>query len=913
MHSHQSRQPLSLLSLLLLAALTGCSSSPDATDSSAASAPPVVDDTADLQQTQLALTSEPLTCPDGENAELCVPGREPRSSCFVTLSHGRFLREVAQTFTVSRSGQPGRMRLLLRRIGDAPPDVALRYSFEIREVVNGVVPLDDARTFAQAAIDARALSSADQLVELSFVTADDSPPLLPGRTYALVVLPTVNSPVAIGLACESTASTNPFVRAAMRQQRVTGSGLGKTPFVFDKRSLVFSLSLDDGGPMRETQCRDGRDDDWDARIDCDDPDCQNPPAAVCLTGACGTDDDCDPGQTCVDNACRRPAGDACSNAVECLSGFCANGFCCDAACDGPCERCNHPGEAGTCRPLDDGTAPAGACGAYLCDGVSGSCPTSCQTHDDCRGDSFCDAGECVPQRGDGETCDENAQCSSGSCSDGVCCESACDGACETCSLPGEEGLCLARPAGTRGSPACGAFVCDGDSRDCPTTCASNADCASDAICDDGECITQKPNGGACSVNEQCQSGICVSGVCCNTACDQPEGECTLAAECSTGTCTVPPKSTQVACADDGNPCTVDRCDGAGGCEHVPGNPGVVCRAAAGVCDVEETCTGTSDQCPPDQKKAAGTVCSDDGNVCTSDVCDGTSADCTHPAVADETSCGQVTYGTWGACGGFSGTCGESGTRSRTVTAPRCVSGGCQNVTYSETEPCSRDTDGQTCGTTQIGGWGACVYDHATCSNSGYRTRTITTYVCTDGGCETVQTTETDHAGCARNTLGTTCGASTYTGWGACGGFSDVCDESGTQSRTRTDFHCNAAGACASSQHTENQTCGRSTTGTSCGTPAVEETCSYASDCATSGTLTRKTTAYTCSSGGCQPNTTTQNFPGGCTRSTEGQMCDGSWLNVCRSGSCSYCDGACGGSRSYCCEPGVCVTSEMHCY
>jgi hypothetical protein len=34
-------------------------------------------------------------------------------------------------------------------------------------------------------------------------------------------------------------------------------------------------------------------------------------------------------------------------------------------------------------------------------------------------------------------------------------------------------------------------------------------------------------GAACSVPSECQSGFCASGVCCNTACDQPLQQCNL--------------------------------------------------------------------------------------------------------------------------------------------------------------------------------------------------------------------------------------------------------------------------------------------------------------------------------------------------------------------------------------------------
>ena len=75
------------------------------------------------------------------------------------------------------------------------------------------------------------------------------------------------------------------------------------------------------------------------------------------------------------------------------------------------------------------------------------------------------------------------------------------------------------------------------------------------------------------------------------------------------------------CADDGNLCTQDVCDGAGTCAH----PLVQCARA---CRTEGCDPGTG-QClgaalPP------GTRCAEDGDPCTDDVCD-VAGTCTHPA------------------------------------------------------------------------------------------------------------------------------------------------------------------------------------------------------------------------------------------------------------------------------------------
>src|SRR5439155_8780087 len=81
------------------------------------------------------------------------------------------------------------------------------------------------------------------------------------------------------------------------------------------------------------------------------------------------------------------------------------------------------------------------------------------------------------------------------------------------------------------------------------------------------------------------------------------------------------------CPSDGNPCTLDQCDGASDtCQHPAGNAGATCRAAAGPCDVAETCTGTGVDCPADAKSTA--VCRAAAGGCdVAESCDGVSDNC----------------------------------------------------------------------------------------------------------------------------------------------------------------------------------------------------------------------------------------------------------------------------------------------
>ncbi len=91
------------------------------------------------------------------------------------------------------------------------------------------------------------------------------------------------------------------------------------------------------------------------------------------------------------------------------------------------------------------------------------------------------------------------------------------------------------------SSACSNGLCVGTD---PVTCPEGGDgCHAAQICDptSGTCIAGAPfyDGMACDASTTCVHGTCTAGVC---------------------------TSTDPVC-DDGDPCTADRCDGAGGCEH----------------------------------------------------------------------------------------------------------------------------------------------------------------------------------------------------------------------------------------------------------------------------------------------------------------------------------------------------------
>src|SRR4029077_1652167 len=96
-----------------------------------------------------------------------------------------------------------------------------------------------------------------------------------------------------------------------------------------------------------------------------------------------------------------------------------------------------------------------------------------------------------------------------------------------------------------------------------------------------------------------------------------------------------PKGT--ACAPDANVCTLDQCDGySTACQHPAGNAGATCRAAAGSCDVAETCSGSNPTCPADVFQGSKVQCRASAGACdVAESCTGSGPTC--PADSKKTT------------------------------------------------------------------------------------------------------------------------------------------------------------------------------------------------------------------------------------------------------------------------------------
>ncbi len=180
---------------------------------------------------------------------------------------------------------------------------------------------------------------------------------------------------------------------------------------------------------------------------------------------------CAGNNTCVNGNCKKVAGTACAANAECASNACADGVCCNNACNGTCRSCSLAGSVGTCTNVP----------ANQQDPIA-NVP--------CIGTNVCD-GNAACKKANGQICAANNECVSTFCVDGVCCNGACNVACNACNLAGNLGACSNIPQ---------------YSNDTFPSCSMSNTC-------DGAGVCLKVNGAACAQAADCASHKCVANVC----------------------------------------------------------------------------------------------------------------------------------------------------------------------------------------------------------------------------------------------------------------------------------------------------------------------------------------------------------------------------------------------------------------
>lgn len=283
------------------------------------------------------------------------------------------------------------------------------------------------------------------------------------------------------------------------------------------------------------------------------------------------------------------------------------------------------------------------------------------------------------------------------CGDGILDENEeCD---PNCGTPGSPLGCPLHP---NGDPDLGSCTNDATCFRRFTCCKFNCQFVGTAVpCADGnDCTTND----VCNMVGQCLPGVFAAD---GSACGDPSAtQCDLADTCNgMGTCVdnlvAAGTTADVLCAD-GSDCTLNQCDGAGGCQNPDAPGGAACGDPTTTqCNLPDTCNGAG-TCLPNLVAAgttADTLCSD-GLECTANQCNGAGG-CQNPNAAGGTPCGDPASTECTApdtCNG-SGACtpnhAPAGTTAETLCADASTctfnecngSGACQNPNKPDGSEC----------------------------------------------------------------------------------------------------------------------------------------------------------------------------------------------------------------------------------
>ncbi len=265
----------------------------------------------------------------------------------------------------------------------------------------------------------------------------------------------------------------------------------------------------------------------------------------------------------------------CTAPSACESGFCVDGFCCDQACGGSCQACDVAGVESSCTTIAQNDPPHGAraaclgagstpCGGF-CDGTVG---TACNYPT-----VTCGAAACSPA--DDYTLLQAPVCSNGACASPVP---------KTC-----------EPFGCSNG-ACDPSPCPYVPSNPPTTTNPvNAGCSSThPVCElTGQCLENLAQ--PCSKDAQCDSGNCLSGICCECGANECTGSFTL----TTGNTCLPSgqcntSKTTVDCSTPGH----FACDFSTNACYTSCTPVGASGEVSGCWPTTDVCSGPGGTCAP---------------------------------------------------------------------------------------------------------------------------------------------------------------------------------------------------------------------------------------------------------------------------------------------------------------------------
>jgi hypothetical protein len=425
---------------------------------------------------------------------------------------------------------------------------------------------------------------------------------------------------------------------------------------------------------------------------------------------CARDEECDDRvfcngvERCVEGTCRAGERVVCDDGVACTRDVCRGDGCVaendDGACtDAPGGRCAGPlgCQYGRCE-VGVTCVPSTGCEEVRCDG------STCVRTSRCGAGQTCCGAACVPVG-----CDDGNPCTADVC-DGTACVYR----------PRSGSSCSDGDACTTGDACTAAGRCVGT----PLPCDDGNPCTDDACNPSLGCVRTNnaapcSDGNPCTTGDVCRGGVCVAGTACNdgvactadscgptgcvftpmnalctampggtcdraTGCQYPSctaATCAPANACETARCDGPTcVRTPVVCMDDGNPCTTELCDPAAGCVTV---------ANTLPCDDGNRCTLT-DVCEAGRCVGRNPDPCNDGNPCTGAACDPVRG-CTHPITAGApcgptTGCSRLECDGAGACITVNDPC--TGPGDAQCVSYECLPGvGCQAMATDAPQCC----------------------------------------------------------------------------------------------------------------------------------------------------------------------------------------------------------------------------------
>ncbi|WP_437600995.1 kelch repeat-containing protein [Sorangium sp. So ce590] len=181
----------------------------------------------------------------------------------------------------------------------------------------------------------------------------------------------------------------------------------------------------------------------------------------------------------------------------------------------------------------------------------------------------------------GEACGAGCECQTGFCVDGVCCDTACEGACDAC----------AEAAGASADGTCSPVT--------GRACDDGNDCTSDDACDAGTCAGEADDAATCDDGNDCTRDACSGGECVSTPDDtaacEGRGLCTISS-CRGGACVVE----AITCE------ATDECHTDGVCDEATGACVPEAKAKGALCEGDGVCfAGVCLHTPPEASSSSG--------------------------------------------------------------------------------------------------------------------------------------------------------------------------------------------------------------------------------------------------------------------------------------------------------------------